>query len=249
MSHSANHGFALFDVELESRGDKVLTRSRPLNIDLPTDEPVMNPRGMMLEHGATLLEKGQVSLVVLTNGTNDNGEPMLDFVGYIGTCKEPYFHDVQPTSLYNMSAAFYQVSLIKVSFDEEGYREDANAHDAMFIITREGVLKPFEKAGAVLWPQELLDAVRESSEPDPTNAFQMITSDDVQLDTLYYRKHPNYSASKGHLGFDCFVVCRSTEKRQWLSQAKDKIRSELTMIRSSMQYQLDKVEDALSELN
>jgi hypothetical protein len=247
MSQSANHGFALFEVDLEFRGDQMMTRSRPLNINLSSDEPVMNPRGMLLEYGATLLEKGQARLIALTNGVTDSGEPQLDFIGYMGACKEPYFHDVQPCGLYNMTDAFYRVSLVKVSFDASGYHEELDAYNALFAVTREGILKPFEIDGAIHWPQELLDAVRDSTD-DPTQPFQMITADDVQLDTLYYRKHPSYSNGQAHLGFDCFVACRTGERSRWLIQAKEKIRGELTLIKEAMQSQLDKVTDALHQI-
>lgn len=250
MTQNTNHGFALHSVELELRGDKILTRSRPLDARLPDNTPVLNPRGMLLEQGASLLERKQASLIVLTNGTSKDGEPLLDYIGYLGTCNEPYFTDVQPTSLYRMSDAFYRVSVVSVALDAAGYHEDSAVHEALFLISRDGVLKPFEKSGAVMWPQSLLDAVTASLNQQPhadPMSYQVATADDVKLDTLYLNRQRDHSG-QSHDTFECYVVCKSENRQEWLGHAKDVIRSEVVSVRSQWAAQLETLDDALMQL-
>ena len=130
----ANHGFALHSVELEYRDDRVVTRSRPLNVQLPADEPVLNPRGVMLERAASCLERNLAGVVALTHGTNANGEPTLDYLGYLGPEGEPVFVNVQPSSLYNMADALFRVSVVQVHVSELGYSENTEGNDALFLV-------------------------------------------------------------------------------------------------------------------
>ena len=115
--------------------------------------------------------------------------------------------------------------------------------------TREGVLKPFEQAGALLWPKELLEVIQDSR-AQSEQRYQMATAGDVKLDTLYYRKHETQDAGVLAHGttYDCFVVCRTDEKPAWLEKAKARIRKELEGQREGIQKQLDTIDNALERL-
>ncbi|MDK1290081.1 hypothetical protein [Pseudoalteromonas umbrosa] len=244
------YDFELYSVDLERRGDGVFAHSRPINVQLTKGEPVLNPKGILLEHASQLLERRQAKIVVLTCGKNEKGEPMLDHLGYIGVYGEPTFTDVQPTSLYALSEVFKQVSVIKVAFDNSGaghYQEDTNVHSAIFTLSGNGALRPFEQNSAVLWPQDLLDTMHAHNEYQQlVNGETLMNS--VALNSVYYRrKYPQ--TPEGGYHYECFAVCLSREKRTWLSKAKEVIKGALEMEREAIKDQLMRLDGALHQLN
>lgn len=244
------YGFELYSVDLDQRGDGVFARSRPINVQLAKGEPILNPKGVLLEQASLALERKHAKVVVLTSGKNEKGEPMLDHIGYIGSYGEPCFTDVQPTSLYALSDIFKQVSVIKVSFDNSGhgdYSEDVDVHSAIFTMNRKGELRPFEQNSAILWPQDLLDAMHAHNEYQ-----QLVNGEElpnvVTLNSVYYRRRNPQNPEDGY-HYECFAVCLSRDKSSWLNRAKGIIREALTTEREVINDQLVRLDSALSKLN
>lgn len=246
MTTPDNHGFALYSVELEYRGNEVLTRTRPMNADLPRDEPIMNPRGVLLERASNLLEVGVTEMLVLTSGQSHNGEPLLDYFGYLGPDNVPVFVEVRPTSLYDMAETLLRVVLIHVVVDGEGYRENTEGHEVLFIAARDGTLRPLEKTGEALWPQKLLDAVQGSLTAD--GSYRRATSSDVRLDTPYYHQREFRDMDAPEIIHECFVVCRATERGVWLRRLKDRLREGLSAARATLVQMTDHLDNALNQL-
>ena len=227
MPSTATHGFALYSVELDYRDSDVLTRIRPQPTNYPSDEPVVNPRGVLLEQASDILEARNADLLALTSGANEQGEPVMDYLGYLGPDDLPVFHQVQPVSLYNLAETLIRVSVVHVETDGETIIADTDSAEVLFIVTREGVLRPLEQSGAALWPRELLDVItdmRHGSEED--GSFQYTSVNDVHLDTLYFRKQRS-PHTENRLVYQCFVVCHTADRAAWLKSAKQHIRSKL----------------------
>lgn len=247
MTSPATHGFALYSVELEYRDSDVLTRIRPQPTSLPTDEPVVNPRGVLLEQASDLLEARAAGLLALTSGTNKQGEPVLDYLGYLGPDDLPVFVNVQPVSLYNMAETLIRVSVVHVEVSAGDCQSDADSNEVLFIVSREGVLKPLEKSGVALWPQALLDVIAETRQSnDMDGSFRITTANDVHLDTLYYHKSPGYAdVEPTH---QCFAVCRTGERAMWLKRAKLRIRDKVDAELAELKRQTDALTTARDSL-
>lgn len=246
MTPPDNQGFALYNVELEYRGSDVLTRTRPMAADLPQGEPVMNPRGVLLERASNLIEVGAASMMVLTCGQSSNGEPLLEYFGYMDADRVPVFVKVKPTSLYDMADTLLRVSLLHLVVDDEGYHENTEGHEVLFVADHEGALQPLGQGADALWPQALLDAVQTS--PDFSDAgYRRATARDVRLDTPYRRTRAE-GTPQGNTLFECFVVCRTDERPRWLRHAKTHLREGLQAGRDALQSAMTHLDTALTKI-